>query len=102
MRIAALALLFSVAACAGPSPRYDRQAFALGLERGEAAGAGFTHAVYRNGAAFRGNRLHVYLEGDGTPWIAGRDAAVDPTPRAPVALKLMMLDPGPALLLGRP
>ncbi len=102
MRISALALLLAIAACAGPSPRFDREARELGFVREDVAGAGFTHAVYRARRAAAGNRLHVYLEGDGTPSIDGRHAAVDPTPRSPVALKLMMRDPEAALLLGRP
>jgi dienelactone hydrolase len=102
MRIGALAILVAVAACAGPSPRYDRDAGELGLSRGDMRGAGFTHAVYRNRSAATGNRLHIYLEGDGTPWVDGRHAAVDPTPRSPVALRLMARDPQAALLLGRP
>jgi pimeloyl-ACP methyl ester carboxylesterase len=102
MRISALGMLLAITACAGPSPRFDRDARELGLVREEVAGAGFTHAVYRALGIARGNRLHVYLEGDGTPWIDGRHAAVDPTPRSPVALRLMTRDPEAALLLGRP
>ena len=49
----------------------------------------------------RGQRLHVYLEGDGTPWLSARPAP-DPTPRTAVALGLMALDRNPSILLGRP
>ena len=45
--------------------------------------------------------LHVYLDGDGTPELAGYPA-VDPTPREPLVLDLMALDGGPAIYLGRP
>jgi len=100
MRIGALAMLAALAACAGPSPRFDRDAGELGFVREDVAGAGFTHAVYRARSA--GNRLHVYLEGDGTPFADGIHASVDPTPRSPVALALMARDPEAALLLGRP
>lgn len=100
--VGVLPLLLAIAACAGPSPRYDGEAQRLGLVREDIAGAGFTHAVYRRAAVHRGDRLHVYIEGDGTAWIAGRHAAVDPTPRSPVALPMMARDPAPALLLGRP
>jgi len=102
MRVSALAVLLAIAACAGPSPRFDLDARELGFDREEVAGAGFMHAVYRARLTAPANRLHVYLEGDGTPWIGGRHAALDPTPRSPVALRLMTRDPGPALLLGRP
>jgi hypothetical protein len=102
MRLGALAMLLTVAACAGPSPRFDGEARELGFVREDVAGAGFRHAVYRSGRTFGSDRLHVYLEGDGTAWVDGRHAAADPTPRSPVALQLMARDPGPALLLGRP
>jgi len=102
MRIGALAILLALAACAGPSPRFDSEAQELGFVREDVAGAGFKHAVYRTRRTATGNRLHVYLEGDGTPWTDGRDPSVDPTPRSPVALTLMARDPEAALLLGRP
>ncbi len=102
MRAGGLAILIALAACAGPSPRFDREAHELGFAREDVAGDGYVHAVFRARAFPAGDRLHVYLEGDGTPWIAGRDPAPDPTPRNPVALRLMARDPDPALLLGRP
>jgi hypothetical protein len=103
-RIVALALAapLAIAACTGPPPRFDLEASELGFVREEVAGAGFTHAVYRARRTTAGNRLHVYLEGDGMPWTGGRHAAVDPTPHSPVALALMARDPQAALLLGRP
>jgi pimeloyl-ACP methyl ester carboxylesterase len=45
--------------------------------------------------------VHVYVDGDGTPWEAGRPAA-DPTPRDTLVLELMRLDESPSLYLGRP
>jgi fermentation-respiration switch protein FrsA (DUF1100 family) len=49
-----------------------------------------------------GGLLHVYLEGDGRPWLNGRYPAADPSSRRPLALSLMREDPGAALYLGRP
>ena len=46
--------------------------------------------------------LHIYIEGDGTPWINGQWIAKDPTPRKAVMLELMRIDNSPAILLGRP
>lgn len=46
--------------------------------------------------------IHVYLEGDGQPWIRGRWPAKNPSSRQLTALKLMMLDPHPAIYLNRP
>lgn len=45
--------------------------------------------------------MHVYLAGDGRPWL-GRERAPNPTGRGTMALELMLADPNPALLLGRP
>ena len=45
--------------------------------------------------------LHVYVDGDGTPFVGSRPAA-DPTPRTPLVLDLMALDPAPSVYLGRP
>ncbi|MCD9457669.1 alpha/beta fold hydrolase [Marinibactrum halimedae] len=47
-------------------------------------------------------RLHVYIEGDGIPWINGRFVSADPTPMQPLAFELMVKDPRPTLYLGRP
>jgi len=64
---------------------------------------GFPHRLFLN---LRGGpaqqRLHVYLEGDGSPWLNRRVIAADPTPRHPLMLELMTLDPGPSVYLGRP
>ena len=46
--------------------------------------------------------LHVYIEGDGTPYVARYDVAADPTPRHPLMLQLMTLDPASSVYVGRP
>ncbi len=95
-----------LAGCASPADRFDALAAEHGLNKEIVPGDPFLHAVYVNGAfaappSPRPSALHVYLEGDGTPWIAGRPAA-DPTPRNPLMLRLMAMDPDPAVYLGRP
>jgi hypothetical protein len=45
--------------------------------------------------------LHVYLDGDGTPW-QSESPAQDPTSRNPLILSLMRQDQTPSILLGRP
>ncbi|MBM3489887.1 MAG: hypothetical protein FJX68_05460 [Alphaproteobacteria bacterium] len=82
----ALALL---AGCAAPAADYARNAQGLVARRIE--GTGFHHQVFAKPG--QGGRLHLYLEGDGTPWFAGRAAMADPTPRQAVALALLRLDP---------
>src|SRR5262252_2863330 len=62
--------------CAGPSERFANRASALGFDASRVEGEGFTHIVFRpatprpNG----GRVLHVYLDGDGTPWEHGGPA----------------------------
>jgi pimeloyl-ACP methyl ester carboxylesterase len=58
--------------------------------------------VYQRDGAGPADTLHVYIEGDGRPWLYGVLAAVDPTPRDAYALRLMARDPAPAVYLGRP
>jgi pimeloyl-ACP methyl ester carboxylesterase len=94
--------LVLLAACAGQAERYDRAAGARGLTRTERLGSPFRHAIFERGPARTGATLHVYLEGDGTPWTGPGRSAADPTPRVPLALALMAADPQPALLVGRP
>lgn len=65
-------------------------------------GAGFRHQIIRRGDFRADGVLHVYLEGDGTPWVTRTRIARDPTPRTPLALRLMAMDPAPSLYLGRP
>ena len=49
-----------------------------------------------------GGILHVYLEGDGLPWLTKEWISADPTPRYPLMLHLMALDVSPSFYLGRP
>jgi pimeloyl-ACP methyl ester carboxylesterase len=73
-------------------------------------GAGFRHRVYRNRASLAGEThiaretgvLHIYIEGDGRPFLEPTTVAADPTPRDPLMLRLMTLDPSPSVYLGRP
>ncbi len=99
-----MALLAAVllAGCATPAQRLDERAAQLGFSWAVLQGAEFTHVVYRNAVAARGGLLHIYLEGDGTPWLNYTQIAADPTPRNPLVLALMAQDPAPSLYLGRP
>jgi len=63
-------------------------------------GTMFQHVVFTR-AGRPSRTLHVYLDGDGTPWRVW-GPATDPTPRNPLVLRLMALDPDPSLYLGRP
>lgn len=104
MRIVAPPLFLTAAltlsGCGAPAAEFDRHAAGLGFSRRLVRGTEFDHVVYEKSGVATGT-LHVYLDGDGTPWIAGRPAD-DPTPRNPLVLRLMALDPSPAIYVGRP
>lgn len=96
--------------CATPAGNLDRLATDQGFTRSEISAAGFDLLLYRNRAALAelndpvssGPILHVYLEGDGSPWRRRTIIMADPTPRRPLMLELMKLDRQPSVYLGRP
>lgn len=65
-------------------------------------GTRFRHLYVRKPGWGERSELRVYLGGDGGPWVGERWIARDPTARDPMAAKLLLRDPGPALYLGRP
>jgi hypothetical protein len=95
-----LCLLVVAGGCRSASERFLGLAADRGLRAEIVDGAGFRHMVL-SGSPTSGGILHVYLDGDGVPWLGGHPSA-DPTPRDPLVLDLLALDPGPALYLGRP
>lgn len=48
-----------------------------------------------------GSLLHIYIEGDGQPWV-GEKIAADPGPFKLISLSLMRRDSMPSIYLGRP
>ncbi len=104
-RTAGLQLTLVALACAtAPSPavRLEQQAAEQGFERLVLEGGGFHHVAYARNWQGPVRELHVYLEGDGVPWIAEGRVAADPHPRHALAFELAGLDPSPSLYLGRP
>lgn len=100
---ALLPLLLLLAGCAsGPVGRFDALLSQHALEAATVKGTEFRHLYLRKPARADQPGLRVYLEGDGIPWIRGRRVAQDATTRNPVALRLMLQDPGRALYLARP
>lgn len=89
-------------ACAEQAVNAEHLAARAGLEKRLLHGEPFDHVIYFNPASGSKTTLHVYLSGDGTPWITRTRIAADPTPRNPIALRLMAMDPSPSLFLGRP
>ena len=98
--ICVLSLGLVLHGCVSPATEFDNKAVLMGLERHAVLGKPFKHIVYRKPGR-QTDTLHVYLGSDGTPWLNGWPA-VDPTPRTPLALRLLALDPEPAVYVGRP
>lgn len=104
-RLLVLTMVFSLMffiACSMPAQRMNKQASQLGFVRQLLQGTAYTHVAYWNASADRSGLLHVYLDGDGTPWLYHSRIAADPTPRNPLVLRLMAQDEAPSLYLGRP
>jgi len=98
-----LLVVAQISGCTSPSQRVDDRAADYGFRRVVVRENGFSHVAYiKEGRATPTSALHVYLDGDGTPWVHKHVAASDPTPRTPLMLELMSLDPSPSLYLGRP
>jgi len=91
-----------VTGCQSTASRVDKIAAEHGFSQHEVIGKGFRHRVYANSHRDSNRPLHIYLEGDGSPWWNRNTVAVDPTPRIPLMLKLMAQDSSPAVYLGRP
>jgi len=101
----AIICLLLVLGCATPSEKFIDTAKQFGFELQEIEGKPYRHRVFVNSKAKQTQNikeLHVYLDGDGTPWQTGTQIAADPTPRNPLILEMIRLDQAPAILLGRP
>jgi hypothetical protein len=90
----------AITACGAPAARLKARAASLGFETAVVTGIGFEHRVFWRRGTPDGT-LHIYLDGDGLPWRQGRPSR-DPTPRNPLVLDLMALDPAPVAYIGRP
>ncbi len=95
-------LILVIVSCATPAVHFKQEAKRLGFIQTIVQGTDFKHVVYTNNAQSKGDVLHVYLDGDGTPWVNNRWVSEDPTPKNPMLLRLMSLDPAPTAYLGRP
>jgi len=89
--------------CASPTDQLIDIANTQKFQRADIKANGFKHFVMRNSVQPDTDKtLHVYLEGDGSPWKYRVLRMRDPTPRSPLMLKLMALDETAAAYLGRP
>ena len=89
-----------LAGCTSLSEDFANKAEALKMKREIMTGMRFQHVIYKK-SGLPSKTLHIYLDGDGTPWAVGRPSD-DPTPRNPLLLRLMALDKAPAVYVGRP
>ncbi len=102
-RLLRYSLCLALLSCTAPEIKFARQAEAYGLVQSTLQGPRFQHRVYRNAQVQTQNEiLHIYLGGDGSPWIQHRWIASNPTPRNSFILQLMQQDTRAALFLGRP
>ena len=104
--ILGLACLLVMAACVtSPAANFDRYALVAGLSKSTVQTNSFSLATYSKFSLSElaaAPALHIYLGGDGTPWITPNHKSQDPTPRKNTALDLMLLDPNPSIYIGRP
>lgn len=97
------ALLLLWGCTTGHGPRvFHQSASAQGFHRQVVSAEGFDLALYIPKPQPPGERLHVYLEGDGIPWNRRIFVNPEPTPGNPLMLRLMGKDKAPRLYLGRP
>jgi len=97
-----VSMLLLFAGCASPTTQLRELAARQGFERSRVTVDGFRHTVFLTAQAARADVLHVYLEGDGSPWRHRTMIMADPTPRSPLMLRLMAKDPEAAVYVGRP
>ncbi len=93
---ALLMACFFMSACHTTSHRQDFQAPTNSL----VVNAQFKHLTFFQEG--KGERLHVYIEGDGRPFLNRFLIAKDPSPQNPLMLNLMMQDKSSSFYLGRP
>ncbi len=91
----------SSACVSNPSVEFERQAGAYQLQKSILRGSVFDLVVFEK-QRVDGEALHVYIGGDGQPWLNNIYKSKDPTSRRMTALALMQLDHNPAIYLGRP
>ncbi len=97
----AIIFLVFVSGCQSASERFEQKAIAAAFTPQVIETGIFSHKIYKNHQLLDG-KLHIYLTGDGLPWMAGVIPSVDPTPRDTIIFDLIEQDQSAALILGRP
>jgi len=92
-----------VSGCSIHSPEtFYRYAKDMGLQRQLVNTETLPLVVYSTPGSQNSDQLHVYLGGDGLPWLNLITISEDPTPRNALVLQLMQKDKRPSVFLGRP
>ncbi len=99
--IALGAVWFLNGCVATPTEHTEALANSAGATITRIQGEQFEHVVVLHVVA-NDSTLHVYFPGDGTPWIRHTTISDDPTPKDPVALRLMLEDSESSIYIGRP
>jgi hypothetical protein len=97
----AMALGVALTSCTSVVRKGEQFAEEHNFQQEIVAGTVFRHVTFRN-SMVSGDRLHIYIEGDGSPYAGKHRIEGDPTPRRPLMLHLMALDRSPSLYIGRP
>lgn len=96
-------LLLSLTGCQTRGTSSDVLLLSYGMEVGKVSTDTHEHFIISHKLPEGSHSLHVYIEGDGTPWLKRFWVARDPSPRNPLALQLMKRDQGSdRIYLGRP
>jgi len=101
MRRLILLLIVVTASCATKPSRIPQIIAHYNLQEKTVSGGDYEHKIYNNSTS-AGDYVHVYIPGDGLPWIHGMIIASDPTSRNSLVLHMLGQDTNPALFLGRP
>ena len=100
-----LSCILELTACATPAAHFAKVADDYGFYELTVNSGTFNHRFYiKTNPSLSLNKevLHVYLDGDGSPWNRQRWLNEDPTSRSPMILELMRQDQTTSIFLGRP
>jgi pimeloyl-ACP methyl ester carboxylesterase len=100
LRAALLLLAMWLAGC--QTPLGQLQELATGRQVQTLPGSPFPLVLAAPRQTVSGQRLRVYLEGDGYAWVTSRQPSLDPSPRRLLVAGLAFADPTPNLYLARP